>query len=117
MAANPHKTRHAALDVRGGMGRAYLIKQESLAKINNLEREAENMFLFPNCLFNHLSYLFKISQQNSMRNLVVPSDFIFHHCSVDKMYKNKIKHVAKFEKFSLKFNNWYLKLFKVDLEK
>ena len=28
--------------------------------------------------------------QNSMRNSVVPSDFIFHHCFVEKMYKNKL---------------------------
>ena len=28
--------------------------------------------------------------QNSMRNSVVPSDFIFHHCSVEKTYKSKL---------------------------
>ena len=28
--------------------------------------------------------------QNSMRNSVKASDFIFHHCTVEKMYKSKL---------------------------
>ena len=28
--------------------------------------------------------------QNSMRNSLEPSDFIFHHCFVEKTYKNKL---------------------------